>query len=187
MIVPVSWFSSEARLRKTLLEVLFIKLSLKTVYGAFTYIQALKWMSCTWLQRLLASHCVCVCALLLSLSPRCRSMEPRGRQTFTSPVCNCATWKKKREKGREHTCRDKSFRCCFSSSFLIMFKEKFLVCVYVECVWLCFCLFFSHQPQTQTWRLESNKSTQSQTSHHRSTTGSNHLFICLFLRAAGFS
>lgn len=59
-------------------------------------IKMYKWMSCSWLQRLWPPA-MFVCALLLSCSPECRSMEARSRHSHSPlPVGNCATGKKKK-------------------------------------------------------------------------------------------
>lgn len=78
-------------------------------------------------------------------------------------LCNPSKKKKmkKREKGRECTCWDKSFRCCFSSSFLISFKGKFCVCVWPALAWdscFCFCFFLrASNTAWKPWGLKSNK------------------------------
>lgn len=144
-------------------DVLFIRfISHWNVYGAFTCIQALKWMSCTWLQRLWPPA---VCVLLLSFSPQCRSMEARGRQTGSHSPLQCAIvqpgkkknkWKsktKKWEKERAHTCPDKSFRCCFSSSFNILQRS---VCAH-HWLWPCAFVLFFLSASTSTWKPEGLK------------------------------
>lgn len=135
-------------------DVLFIRfISHWNVYGAFTCIQALKWMSCTWLQRLWPPA---VCVLLLSFSPQCRSMEARGRQTGSHSPLQCAIVqpgkKKINERARQKSGRKKGRTRVQTNPSgavfhlpLIFFKG---VCVRTTGfgLVLLFCFFFQPQP-----------------------------------------
>ena len=148
----------------------------------------------------LAARHVCVCAVVeLQHSVQINGGSRRAdRQPFTSPARNCATWERKRgekklKRGRkegERTCWDKSFRCCFSSSFLISFKGKFPVCV-CDQLWpetpafvSVFFFFFSstslkqpeHPEASQAIKPRSVTNEMHRRSTVRITSGSNYLF-----------
>lgn len=168
-IVPVSWFSWEEKARLFCsLRCLFLHLAVTTCKCCVHLHSGFEMDVLHSPSKALAARHVCVCAVVELL----HSVQINGgsrqadRQPFTSPACNCATRAKKkkmkkREKGRECTCWDKSFRCCFSSSFLISFKGKFCVCVWPALAWdscFCFCFFLrASNTAWKPWGLKSNK------------------------------
>lgn len=147
------------------------------VYGALTYIQALKWMSCTCLQKLWhpavwVCECVCCCwASVLSADQWRLAAGRRAAIHFSSvQLCNPNKKKEKRKSRRQKrgrkegsTCVDKSFRCCFSSSFNILQRKVLCVDVCVTSLALfktpAFVFWFSVSLKLvlKTWRLKRNK------------------------------